>query len=204
MKKKIVLLVIIIIVVLCICYAIQFCKFNKIYNGMKNNYEINNFEYTSESATRKHIIDKKDNVVLQKSYDKKDNNLLHIFTIYYSDDKSYSFNETTKQYEVVDFENIVENTRLYSPFVFNNPNMNFFEKLKLAFITDISKVEKNGVECYYVKTQVDNNDIDFYINCENYLLVNVPDESLDYSNYKLNSVTDEDVKMPNIEEYTLK
>ena len=76
-----------------------------------------------------------------------------------------------------------------------------FEKLKKSLETKISKEEKNGKECYHIiqKYEEDGN-VEFYIDSETYLLVY--SSEVTFKNYKLNSITERDIEMPNLNNYT--
>lgn len=198
MKKKIIIIIILLFIF--IFCTIKFLTFNNIYNNMKKNYEITNFEVTKNSNNYKYVITRKDNTIIYKTYSKNGNDIIHTFTFYTDGVKNYVFDETNKTYKITEQDYIGDVKQLYSKLEFSNPNLTFFDKLKATFTTKISKVEKNGIKCYYIiQKYEDNQNFEYYINCENYLLVYA--NELNYSDYKLNSITEENINIPILENY---
>ena len=79
---------------------------------------------------------------------------------------------------------------------------NLWEEIKAAFTTKITLENLNGKECY--KFYIDDN-WQFYVDKDNMLKVKELNGSTNSElvEYRIGTVTDEEVQIPNIEEYTL-
>ncbi len=124
--------------------------------------------------------------------------MIHTFTFYTNGNENYVFNETNKTYSCSKQDQIGGLKFLYTGLEFNNTDLNLIEKLKLFFNTRIEKVNQNGISCYRITKKSSN---DFYIDANNYLIVSSNNDTC--KDYQLNSITSEDITMPNLEEYQL-
>lgn len=168
---------------------------------MRENYKITNFEVTLYSKNAyKAILTRKDNIIKYKTYSKNENNIEHTFTFYTDGKTNYAFNETNNTYNILKEDFIGSSRNLYSVVEFQNEDLTFFEKLKKSLKTQISKVEQNGRECYRIISQKDDEKIEFYIDSETYLLIY--SSEVTFENYKLNTITERDVEMPDLNNYT--
>ncbi len=199
MKKKIIPYVFIfIILILLIFILINFFNFNKIYTKINENYKITNFHYIRENNSIRYDITRNNNLIILKIFSYTDDNLIHTFTFYTNGNENYVFNETNKTYSCSKQDQIGGLKFLYTGLEFNNTDLNLIEKLKLFFNTRIEKVNQNGISCYRITKKSSN---DFYIDANNYLIVSSNNDTC--KDYQLNSITSEDITMPNLEEYQL-
>ncbi len=204
MKKKIILSILVLIILLAFVFIlIKFFKFNKIYIGMNENYKITNFHYIRESNSIRYDITRNDNIIILKTYSYTDDSLIHTFTFYTNGSENYVFNETDKTYNTSEQDEIGSLKSLYTSLEFDNIDLNLIEKIKMFFNTSIEKVSQNGIDCYHITRNFTNNNstYDFYIDTNNYLVVLSNNETC--IDYQLNSITSEDIVMPNLEEYQL-
>mgnify|MGYP004617951187 CR=1 FL=1 len=200
MKKKIIPYVFIfIILILLIFILINFFNFNKIYTKINENYKITNFHYIRENNSNRYDITRNNNLIILKIFSYTDDNVIPTFTFYTNGNENYVFNETNKTYNCSEQDQIGGLKFLYTGLEFNNTDLNLMEKLKLFFNTRIKKVNQNGISCYRITKKSSN--YDFYIDANNYLIVSSNNDTC--KDYQLNSITSEDITMPNLEEYQL-
>ena len=177
---------------------ITYIYFNKIYTKINENYKITNFHYIRENNSIRYDITRNNNLIILKIFSYTDDNLIHTFTFYTNGNENYVFNETNKTYSCSKQDQIGGLKFLYTGLEFNNTDLNLIEKLKLFFNTRIEKVNQNGISCYRITKKSSN---DFYIDANNYLIVSSNNDTC--KDYQLNSITSEDITMPNLEEYQL-
>ena len=200
MKKKIIPYVFIfIILILLIFILINFFNFNKIYTKINENYKITNFHYIRENNSIRYDITRNNNLIILKIFSYTGDNLIPTFTFYTNGNENYVFNETNKTYNCSEQDQIGGLKFLYTGLEFNNTDLNLMEKLKLFFNTRIEKVNQNEISCYRITKKSSN--YDFYIDANNYLIVSSNNDTC--KDYQLNSITSEDITMPNLEEYQL-
>ena len=201
MRKKFILIISIILLILVCVIVAKFIQFNNIYNHMKENYKITNFEVIIYGKNAyKAILTRKDNVIKYKTYSKDKNNIKHTFTFYTDGNTNYVFNENDNTYNILEEDFIGSSKNLYSVVEFQDEKLTFFEKFKKSLETEISKAEKNGKECYrIIQKYEDDGHVEFYIDSETYLLVY--SSEVTFENYKLNSITEYDVQMPDVNNY---
>ena len=200
MKKKFIPYVFIfIILILLIFILINFFNFNKIYKKISENYKITNFHYIRENNSLRYDTTRNDNLSILKIFSYTNDKLIHTFTFYTNGNENYVFNETNKTYSRSDHDQIGDLRFLYTGLEFNNTDLNLIEKLKLFFNTRIEKVNQNGISCYHITEKSLN--YDFYIDTNNYLIISSNNDTC--KDYQLNSITSEDITMPNLEEYQL-
>lgn len=170
---------------------------------MNENYKITNFHYIRESNSIRYDITRNDNIIILKTYSYTDDSLIHTFTFYTNGSENYVFNETDKTYNTSEQDEIGSLKSLYTSLEFDNIDLNLIEKIKMFFNTSIEKVSQNGIDCYHITRNFTNNNstYDFYIDTNNYLVVLSNNETC--IDYQLNSITSEDIVMPNLEEYQL-
>ena len=79
---------------------------------------------------------------------------------------------------------------------------NFGDKVKTAFISNISSEKLNDIECYKIKI---NKDWQMFINKDNLLVMREINGSTDTGiiEYKINEVKDEEILMPDLNGYTV-
>ena len=79
---------------------------------------------------------------------------------------------------------------------------NFWNKIRVAFMSKISTEKLNDIECYKIYI---NDEWQIFINKENMLVMREINGSTDTGiiEYKINEVRDEDVYMPNLAGYTI-
>ena len=79
---------------------------------------------------------------------------------------------------------------------------NFWDKVKMAFLSSLSSEKLNDIDCYKIKFK---EDWQLFINKDNFLVMREINGSMDtgFIEYKINEVRDEDVLMPNLEGYTI-
>lgn len=80
---------------------------------------------------------------------------------------------------------------------------NLGQYIKIAFMCSISSKDYYGVKCFEINFR---NEVLQYINKENYLCIREINGSTDTGlmEYKLNDVTDEDVKLPDLSNFEIK
>ena len=137
-KKSIVLIITVIILILLIFLFINFFKFNKIYNKIKENYNITNFKYSeiNNSNIGKNEIVRRDDTIICKVYSEEN---IHIFTFYYNGEDTYIFHEINKKYTKESGNSINGNKHLYKKLEFSEDDLGFLGKLKMFISTKISK-----------------------------------------------------------------
>lgn len=201
-KKSIVLIITVIILILLIFLSINFFKFNKIYNKIKENYNITNFKYSeiNNSNIGKNEIVRRDDTIICKVYSEEN---IHIFTFYYNGEDTYIFHEINKKYTKESGNSINGNKYLYKKLEFSEDDLGFLGKLKMFISTKISNEEKDGIESYHIVRKHENEKYEYYINSDDYLPIS-SDITSQYTDYEINTITNEDVKMPNIDEYEYK
>lgn len=202
-KKIIIGLLVLIILLLIIIFTINFLKFNKIYVGMNENYKITNFHYIRESDSIRYDITRNDNIIVLKTYSYTDSSLIHTFTFYTNGSENYVFNETDKIYNISEQDEFGSLKFLYTSLEFDSADLILVEKIKMFFNTSIENENQNDTNCYHITKKFTNNNLtyDFYIDTNNYLVVLSNNETC--GDYQLNSITSENVAMPNLEEYQL-
>lgn len=94
----------------------------------------------------------------------------------------------------LDFISLDETATLYTA--------NWWEAIKVAFLTQITTEQVEGVDCYKIHLS-DNNQI--YVSKSNYLTIRETNGTLDTGiiEYKINQVTDEQVALPNLEGFKI-
>ena len=204
MKKKIIfiLILLLIIVVLSILSFIKFYKVNKIIDLIKANSNKQNYSYKEKNFLNPKIllyIAHYKNIVLYE------NELMNQKTLDYYDLK----NKIMYHFDNID-KNCVVRKLLYSdkkflefPFYrYLTSDFSFKNKLRLVFDWKIEDIENN---CYEITTK-ENYKITFDKNTGIILRVRSlnPKTKFDkgIENFKENSVTEEDVKLPDLTEYT--
>ncbi len=206
MKKKIVfiltLILLLVIVVLSILFFIKFYKVNKIIDLMKINLNKQNYSYFEKDFNEnvnivfinhiENITTYENQISIQKNLD------------YYNFNSKmvYHINNISKTYII---RKISDSDNRYLEFPFYNYltlDFSFKNKLKLVFDWKIKDTKNN---CYEITTK-DNYKITFDKNNGLVLRVKSLEEGDKFEegieDFKENSVTEEDVKLPDLTEYT--
>lgn len=206
MKKKIVfiltLILLLIIVVLSALFFIKFYKVNKIINLMKVNSNKQNYSYKE----RNYINSKISFYILHyKTTVKCKEETLNHNTINYYDLKNniiYYFDNTEKSYLI---RKLVDSNKEFLEFPFYRyltSDFSFKNKLKLVFDWKIKDIEN---DCYEITTK-ENYKVIFDKNIGIVLRVISLNQETKFDkgieDFKENSVTEEDVKLPDLTEYT--
>ena len=206
MKKKfkiVFIFILIILIIFVILFLIKFYKVNKIIDLIKLNNNKNNYSYLRKDLMEKvefdYYIKCNKNLIIAEL--KLNNNYLHYYD--FNNNEVYYFDNENKVYfkEKAQLKN---NIYLFFPlYEYLTSDYSFKNKLKLVFEWKIRDYDKNNYEI----TTSDNYKIIF--NKTTGFVSRVI--SLDLKNkheiiiedFKENSVTDEDTKLPDLSEYSL-
>ena len=198
MKKKIIIIVVIIIVILIILFSIKFYKINKIINLIEENNKKLNYSYIDEDILENNF---------SRLFKHKGNILINITCedvndyIYY-DLKSKIVYNIDNENKVYYKRTIDINDELKFPFYeFLTSDHSLKNKLKLVFEWKLTNYDNDRYEI----TTKDNYKIIFDKNTGIALRVTNmnPDKRTDkvVKDFEYNSVTDDDVKLPDLSEY---
>ena len=204
MKKKILITLLIIVVLLVISYLIFFLKNNSILNSIlskENEYksesniyvEAKIYNENNASDVTVNKLSRKDN--LYKLERKQENGESTIF-LYDSETKQTQvYNTTTEKLENVEDKNFVISSPMYTLL----SDYEDSEITKLALTKWISSESIEGTECYKVETERRIIWIDketWLPKKIEFLQTSSTGSVVTFSDWKLNSLTDEDIELP--------
>lgn len=202
MKKKMVVLIFIVLVliILNILFLSKFYKVNKIVNLIKvNNLNENYFLTIIMSDSRLLTVNRNGNIIFKNL---KASN--YQFLEYYNFNNNYLYDVIikSKKYNVRKIENYDYDIKKFPLYEYLTNDYSFINKLKLVFEWKIRDCENNKYEI----TTKDNYKVIFNKNtglAES--VTNASEKKRVYyilEDYQENCVTDEDVKLPDLSEYT--
>ncbi len=201
MKKKIIVLIFIVLVliILNILFFIKFYKVNKIISLMKVNNKKINYSYSIIINNNSCLLKRSKNIIIQVL---NENNSQ--FLNYYDFNENYVYNIIDK-YRIY-YKRKIEKTDYsknnFPLYEYLTIDYSFINKLKLVFEW---KIEDHGNDKYEITTK-DNYKVIFNKNtglAES--VTNASEKKRVYyilEDYQENSVTDEDVVLPDLSEYT--
>ena len=204
MKKKIIfiLTLILLVVVFSTLFFIKFYKVNKIIDLMKVNSNKQNYSYFEKDYVEKiniSFIKRAKDIILHRDLT-INKNILNYYNFY--EKETYIFDEDNNSYLL---RKILYTEESFFKFPFYNyltSDFSFKNKLRLVFDWKIEDIENN---CYEITTK-ENYKITFDKNTGIILRVRSlnPKTKFDkgIEDFKENSVTEEDVKLPDLTEYT--
>ncbi len=205
MKKRIIvsvfILLSIIFIMLLILFFVKLYKVNKIINLMKINVDKNNYSYSIKDIVEsvKNRIKRNKNVILGSMSLKQ-----NVFDYYDFNSKFvYNFDNKNNSYTKRDLQEYDNEFFEFPLYKFLTSDYSFKNKLKLVFEWKIKDYDEN---CYEITTK-NNYKIIFdkttgvALRAMNYDL----EEKFDIiiEDFKENSVTDEETKLPDLNEYSL-
>ncbi len=195
MKRKIIIcLLISIIIILFSLFLIKFTTINSFLKKVSNNFNITNYQFElikNNINPTSHRYLKKDSTLLIIPNDK-----VRIYIINNGNNSvlGLTINETNKTVN----KTVLQNSEYLSLSGNLKPDYSFIEKIKMCFNWKISYEKINEIDCIVITDE--NNNVTYY-NKENAYLVKNNDFG-EVKNIQLNSVTENDVALPNLDEYT--
>ena len=197
MKRKIIICILIsIIIILFSLFLIKFTTINSFLKKVSNNFNITNYQFE--------LIKNNENInPTSHRYLKKDSTLLIIpndkVKIYMINNENNSvlgltINETNKTVN----KTVLQNSEYLSLSGNLKQNYSFIEKIKMCFNWKISYEKINEIDCIVITDE--NNNITYYNKENAYLVKN--NNFGEVKNIQLNSVTENDIALPNLDEYT--
>ena len=201
-KKKIFKTLILIICILIFLFLINLGRkayiISKYSNEYKKYLEVTNY-YKKSMPEDDTIVEiwRKDQLGLLKRTSKDDTKM-----IYYGEDYNWIFVENLdgktavkmkKEGEGIETQNLISGTLYIN---------NFWDIIKMSFISKITDEKINNTKCYKVWI---NEEWQMYINKNNFLVMREINGSTDTGiiEYKINEVKNEDVKMPSLDGYNI-
>ncbi len=210
MKKKILIIILIITLIALSIFIFTLIRKANIIgeysNKLKEYQNLTNFyakiAYTSlkDNDIRTSEIWKKDNITIIKNIEEDGTMQIN----YFDNDNILILmdREGVKEYVKM------ENTENFGKHIVLEDGIfsiedNLWEKIKVAFTTKISTEDMDGKECY--KFFISDN-FQFIVDKDNMLKIKEINGSqkMELVDYSIGNLTDKDVKMPNLEGYTLK
>ena len=165
--------------------------------------QLTNFYAKYEDSYGTREIWRKDNVGLTKDVSENGTSIMYV-----TDTESWTISDTTgedgTQIKTAEKSNISEDeVKAFLPSIDTtslNIEEGFIGKLKAVFSIKISTENVNGTLCYKFDFGQNNT---IYVNTTDFMKIKGTEdgETIELKEYKLNSVEDEDVKMPNLEGY---
>lgn len=199
---KIILGIIVLIVIACAIYFIRnYIIINKIATKQSEITSSNNYSYISELYTGE------DKTVIEYYY--KDGININILKKNNIESEVIWYDENNKEQITMQVDKLtanVSNTEngfkcsMPSQIVENNIN----DKIDLALRSLISYDEVNGEKCYAIKRFIGVTTTIPYVSVKNgeVLKIALPDnKAIEYKEFKINNLTDEDVKRPDLTDY---
>lgn len=165
--------------------------------------QLTNFYAKYEDSYGTREIWRKDNVGLTKDISENGTSIMYV-----TDTESWTISDTIgedgTQIKTAEKSNISEDEiKAFLPSIDTtslNIEEGFLGKLKAVFSIKISTEDVNGTLCYKFDLGQNNT---IYVNTTDFMKIKGTEdgETIELKEYKLNSVEDEDVKMPNLEGY---
>lgn len=204
LKTIIPTIIIILLVIYCIITYRKFNIINEIINKYSNSNNLENYYYYCDKIKPDHMIQecwKKDNITKLKTYSKeghprtlihwKNNSLNEIYVIYELD-KTYEIEHPPKDNSILGITDYIPGKILATA---EKHTINLFI---LNPLTNIKSTIYENKECYFIKY----NDIEEYIDKETGLILWAKDKYTDWKlKYNFDSVTSEDVELPDLTDY---
>ena len=204
MKKKVLKIFIFLIIIIALVFLFitiyKYSVISKLCTLDMKNQELTNFYFLEERDSYTTEVWRKDNL-LKAVVKHKDGNFKA--TMYGDLNTSIQYTIYNNSNEYTKHDTIYLSKNLKSIGFYDTETKNydesFFNRLKNAVNSNISTIKYNDKECYQIFWGLDEEIIEketgFVLETE------FRDSHIKYT-YSLNTVTDEDVKMPNLEEYT--
>lgn len=197
MKRKIIIcLLISIIIILFSLFLIKFITINSFLKKVSNNFNITNYQFE--------LIKNNENInPTSHRYLKKDSTLLIIpndkVRIYMINNGNNSvLGLTIDEINKTVNKTVLQNSEYLSLSGNLKQNYSFIEKIKMCFNWKISYEKINEIDCIVITDE--NNNVTYYNKENAYLVKN--NNFGEVKNMQLNSVTENDVALPNLDEYT--
>lgn len=197
MKRKILIcIIILLILIVLILFLVKFITINTFLKKVNKNFSITNFQYEL-------VKEYENNTSTNYKYFKLDSTLLIIPNENVKIFMNYDGNNSVSELTIDEKNKVISRTIVENPEYFTlsgnlKPNYSFIEKVKMCFNWKIDYEEVNGIDCIVITDE--NNNITYY-NRENAYMVK--NENIgEIINIQINSVTEEDMALPNLEGYT--
>ena len=194
MWKKILIIVVIIVLLFLIYTMYRYMVITKIQNMTKENKEKTNLYYYSETDNVMMEFWRKDNIKKLNMKQKEGEGDL-TFWMDENTDNRYMFINTSKTYvtkSLLDVEALPMSMLSYES--------SSLTRFIMSITTFIMPVKYNDTSCYYIKT----GGLTEKIEKDTGMLLYSYNEYERKVNYSFDTVTDDDVKLPDIEQYELK
>lgn len=194
--KVVIILILVVILMLGIYFIRRVCIVNTILNNMAKNLEITNIQYSGKNLTNENLKSE----ATQYTKDEKVKITADSMDIYLNyDGKAYFVNEENKEYLQIVNETMDLPDKSLSKDVYKEAS--FMEKIKLAVNWKIENDEVNGEKCYHLI--IDDNE--YWVSKDKYFIIKQKDSAgniEEYKNIKVDSVTDEMMKLPDFSNYS--
>lgn len=209
MKKgiKIVLIILFLAIILFVGNIIRKACIIKNYINESEEYsKVTNFYKKMETADG--IIDeywRKDNIILYKQTSNSGTKIIYKDI---TSNTAWIFNNTIKENgEVTKSAKEVSEEDVSNILIASLQNSeisakNFWDYVTIAFTTKVKSTEYNGVKCYEIYIE---DTWKIYVNKDNFLMIGEVNGDMVFENieYSLNTVTEEDVRLPVFSEYVI-
>lgn len=195
-KKFFVCIIIILLIIMATLFLVRFITINNFLKKVNENFSITNFQYEL-------VKEDENNTLTNYKYLKLDSTLLIIPNENIKIFMNYDGNNSVSELTIDEKNKVVNRTTVQNPEYFTlsgnlKPNYSFIEKVKMCFNWKIDYEEVNGIDCIVITDE--NNNITYY-NRENAYMVK--NENIgEVINIQINSVTEEDMALPNLGGYT--
>ncbi len=196
-KKVLISIAILIVLIPIIMFLIKFSRINIFLNKVHKNFEISNFQFDSVR------LDENNNILGTYKYLKNNSTLLIIpnenVKVYSMDKDGTNLGLIIDEKNKIFYKNEVTYDNYFSLSGELKKDYSLLEKIKLCFKWKLKNEEIDGIKCIVITED----NITTYYDVENaYLLGKIGEFKID--NIKINTVTENDVAVPNLEGYAEK
>lgn len=196
-KKVLISIAILIVLIPIIMFLIKFSRINIFLNKVHKNFEISNFQFDSVR------LDENNNILGTYKYLKNNSTLLIIpnenVKVYSMDKDGTTLGLIIDEKNKIFYKNEVTYDNYFSLSGELKKDYSLLEKIKLCFKWKLKNEEIDGIKCIVITED----NITTYYDVENaYLLGKIGEFKID--NIKINTVTENDVAVPNLEGYAEK
>lgn len=197
-KKVLISIAILIVLMPIIMFLIKFSRINIFLNKVHKNFEISNFQFDSVR------LDENNNIIGTYKYLKNNSTLLIIpnenVKVYSMDRDGTTLGLVIDEKNKIFYKNEVTYDKSFSLSGELKKDYSILEKIKLCFKWNLKNEEIDGIKCIVI---TDEDNITTYYDEKNaYLLGKIGEFKID--NININTVTENDVAVPNLEGYTKK
>lgn len=204
MKKKVVKIIIIaILVMVLLCLIINLREaiiMYKLSNKVLETQKLTNYYYKAETESGINYAYKKDNIATWKLVSEEDTK-----QIYINDKEVWTIIESKDGTLKTAVKHIVNEVSFMPPVLMDGTLYfeNFWQAFLMSFTTRISTEYVDDIECYKIYIA---EDFQVFINKEDYIKIKEINGSTSRKllEYSINTVTDSDVQMPNLEGFEVK